>query len=256
MRRSMSGTLTVTVVLMLVGTGLASALTLRAGNLIVEGDGTFFPKALPKSHVAPIKVSMYGHIRTADGSRPSPIRELVLEVDRHSLVETRGLPFCTRAKLIATYTKQARRNCPGAIIGTGFGTGVVELPEQRPVSVSSPITIFNGPRKHGNPTAFGHVHIDYPSPTTYIARGEVQKIDNGRYGYRVVIELPRLLNGYASATYGRITIDRKWRYRGRMLSVANASCADGRLQARVQASFEDGTVLEGTAFKRCRVRKE
>src|SRR6476469_4896426 len=175
MRRSLVVTLMVAAVLTLVGAGLASGLVLRAGNLIVEGDGTFFPKALPKSHVAPIAVSMHGSIRTVDGSRPSPVREIVLEVDRHSLVETRGLPYCTRSKLIATNTKQARRNCPGAIIGSGFGTGIVELPEQRPIEVTSPITIFNGPPKHGNPTAFGHAHIDYPGPTTIVAPAEVQK---------------------------------------------------------------------------------
>jgi hypothetical protein len=256
MRKSFSGALIAVGVLALVGAGLASALTLHAGNLIVEGDGTFFPKALPKDHVAPIRVSMHGRVRTVDGSRPSPVREIVLEVDRHSLVETRGLPFCTRAKLIATNTKQARRNCPDAIIGTGFGTGVVELPEQQPVEESSAITIFNGPSKDGNPTAFGHAHINYPAPTTIIAPAEVQKIDAGRYGYRIIVHFPKLINDYGSPTYGRITINRKWRYRGQMLSIANASCADGRLQARVQASFADGTHLAGTAFKRCRVRKE
>lgn len=256
MSRSLAKALIAAAVLVLIGAGLASALTLRAGNLIVQGDGTFFPKALPKNHVAPIAVSMHGHIATVDGSRPSPLRELVLEVDRHSLVETRGLPHCTWPKLVATTTTQARRNCPGSIIGTGFGAGVVELPEQAPIRTSSAVTIFNGPRKHGNPTAFAHAHFEYPGPTTFVASGEVQKIDNGRYGYRIVIEFPKLVNGYGSPTYGRITIDRKWHYRGRTLSIANASCADGRLQARVQASFADGTTLEGTAFKHCRVRKE
>jgi hypothetical protein len=246
----------VTTALILIGAALASALTLRAGNLIVQGDGTFFPKVLPRDRVAPIRASFHGRIRTVDGSRPSPIREMVLEVDRHTLVETRGLPHCTRRKLIATTTKQARENCPGAVIGTGFGTGVVELPEQGPIEVSSPITIFNGPPRNGNPTAFGHAHVDYPGPTTIIASGEVQKIDKGRYGYRISIKIPKLINGYGSPTFGRVTINRKWHYRGRMLSIANASCADGRLQARVQAGFEDGTTLEGTAFKHCRVRRE
>jgi hypothetical protein len=239
----------------LMAAGSAYALHLRAGNLIVDGDGSFHPTALPQNHNAPIRVSMHGSIKTVDGSRPSPLRELVLEVDRHSAPETRGLPRCTRAKLIATTTKQARRLCPGAILGTGFGTVLVGFPEQDPIAVSSPITIFNGPEKNGNPTAIGHAHLDYPSPATYLAGAEIQEIDRGRYGHKIVIDFPRILNGYGSPVYGRIEINRRWQYRGRTLSVANARCADGRLQARIQAAFEDGTLLQGTAFKRCTVKE-
>lgn len=242
-------------VTVLVSAASAYALHLRAGNLVVEGDGNFHPTALPHNHNAPIRVSMHGSIKTVDGNRPSPLRELILEVDRHAAPETRGLPRCSRSKLIATTTKQARRLCPGAIIGTGFGTVVVELPEQDPITASSALTIFNGPEKNGNPTAFGHAHLDYPSPSTYLAQAEIQKIHRGRYGYKIVIDLPRILNGYGSPVYGRFEINRKWRYRGKTLSVANARCADGRLQARIQAFFEDGTFLEGTAFKHCTVRR-
>jgi len=235
--------------------GSATGLLLRAGNLVVNGDGDFAPRSLPKDHVVPIEAFMHGRIRTVDGTRPSPLREMILKVDKHTLVETRGLPKCSRRKLIATTTKQGRQLCPGAIIGTGFGTGVAELPEQAPIRVSSPITIFNGPEVDGNPTAIGHVHIDYPSPTTYLVQGEVERIHNGRYGYRIVIDFPKLLNDYASAVYGRIKIDRKWTFDGKQMSIANASCADGRLQAKVQLSFKDGTFLQGTAFKRCTVRR-
>jgi hypothetical protein len=37
------------------------------------------------------------------------------------------------------------------------------------------------------------------------------------------------------------------------LSVANARCADGRLQAKIELTFEDGTFLQGSAFKLCKV---
>lgn len=231
----------------------ADALHLRLGNLVVDGDGGFSPTALPRDHVAPIKAFMHGSIGTIDGTRPSPLRQMVLEVDKHTLVETRGLPKCSKKKLIATTTKQARRLCPGAIIGTGFGTGITELPEQAPIRVSSPITIFNGPEVHGNPTGIGHVHIDYPGPTTYVVQAEIERVHHGRYGYRIVIDMPKLVNDYASAVYGRITINRKWTYRGRQLSIANASCADGRLQAKVQLSFKDGSFLQGSTFKRCKI---
>ena len=235
--------------------GSAYALHLRAGNIIVDGDGGFAPTRLPKNRVAPIRAFFHGSVKTVDGTRPSPIRVLTVEFDKHSALETRGLPKCTQAKLLATTTAQARKLCPGAIIGSGFGKGVVELPEQRPIEVSSPITVFNGPVEQGNPIAIGHVHIDYPGPTTYLLPGVIHKVNHGRYGYKLVIDFPKLVNGYGSPTYGRLTINRKWKYGRKTLSYASARCADGRLQARVQAAFEDGTFLQGTAFKHCTIRR-
>jgi hypothetical protein len=245
----------VIVVVALIGAGSAYALHLRAGNLIVDGDGGFSPKALPKDHDAPIKAFLHGRIRTLDGTRPSPLRQLVLLIDKHSSVETEGLPKCSRAKLVATTTKQARKLCPGAIVGTGFGTAVVELPEQAPIEASSAITIFNGPEVHGNPTGIGHAHLDYPTPTTYLVQSEIETIHDGRYGYRVEIDFPKIVNDYGSGIYGRFTINRKWQHKGETLSYANARCADGRLQAEVQLTFKDATLLRGTAFKPCTVLK-
>jgi hypothetical protein len=231
--------------------GGASGLTLRFGNIIASGDGGFAPTALPRDHDAPIKLFGHGKIRTVDGTRPSPLRKLVVELDKHGHAETRGLPKCTRRKLEATTTKQARRACPGAIVGTGFGTALIELPEQQPIEVSSPITVFNGPEMHGNPSGFGHAHIDYPTPTTFLVQAELEKVHNGRYGYRVEVDIPKIVNDYGSAISGRIKFDRKWMYKGKLLSVANARCADGRLQGRIELFFKDGTFLQGAAFKPC-----
>ena len=231
--------------------GGASGITLRFGNLIASGNGGFAPTALPRDHDAPIKLFGHGRIRTVDGTRPSPLRKIVVELDKHGHAETRGLPKCTQKKLVATTTAQARRMCPGAIIGTGFGTALIELPEQAPVEASSPITIFNGPERHGNPTGIGHAYLTYPVATTYLVQAELEKVNNGRYGYRVEVDLPKIVNDYGSGIYGRIKIDRKWTYRGKRLSVANARCADGRLQARIELTFKDGTFLQGSAFKPC-----
>lgn len=241
--------------LVLVAASGAYGLRLQLGNLVVNGDGGFAPTALPRDYDAPIKLFGHGRISTVDGTRPSPLRKLVLELDRHGHPETRGLPKCSKGRLVATTTKVARSLCPGAIIGKGFGTVLIELPEQRPIEVSAPITIFNGPEVNGNSTGIGHAHLDYPSPTTYLVQAEIEKVDNGRYGYRIEIDFPKIVNDYGSGIYGKVTIDRKWTFKGKRLSIANARCADGRLQAKLQLTFKDGTFLQGTAFKRCTVRR-
>lgn len=255
MRKTLLRTLIVVCALGLVGAGAAEAIKLRIGNIVITGDGGFTPTALPKHENAPIK--LYGHAKfsTVDGSRPSPLRRLVLEFDKHGAVETRGLPKCTWQKLIATTTARARANCRGAIVGKGFGTALVELPEQQGIKASSPLTLFNGPKKHGNPTVLGHAHLDYPAPTTYVILIEIEKISNGRYGFRTVADFPRIVNDYGSPLYGRLTIGRTWKYKGKTLSFANAHCADGRLQAKAQFSFKDGSFVQGVVFKPCQVRK-
>ena len=239
----------------LIGVGAAQAITLRIGNIVITGDGGFSPTTLPKTENAPIK--LYGHatFSTTDGTRPSPLRTLTLEFDKHGAVETRGLQKCTMAKLVATTTARARKVCKDAIVGTGFGTALVELPEQRPIEASSPLTLFNGPVKHGNPTVFGHAHLDYPAPTTYVILIEIQKVHHGRYGFKTVANFPRIVNDYGSPISGHLTIGRTWKYKGKTLSYANARCADGRLQAKAEFTFKDGSFVQGTVFKPCKVKK-
>lgn len=255
MRKTLLRTLIVIAAIALVGAGGADAIKLRVGNIIISGDGGFTPTTLPKHENAPIKLFGHSKFSTTDGSRPSPLKTLTLEFDKHGEVETRGLQKCTMGKLVATTTKVARKLCSNAIVGKGFGTGIVALPEQRPIKVSSPLTLFNGPVRHGNPTVLGHAHIDYPGPTTYVILIEIQRVHHGRYGFKTVANFPRIVNGYGSPVSGHLTIGRTWKYKGQTLSYANARCADGRLQARAEFTFESGDFVQGTLFKPCKVRK-
>jgi hypothetical protein len=254
MKRSRwSKVLVVAAVFALLATGSASALRIWVGNIIAQGDGGFAPRALPQDHDAPIKLFGHGRIHTVDGTRPSPLRKAVIELDKHGHAETRGLEKCTMGKLIATTTKEARKACPGAIVGTGYGTALIELPEQRPIEASSALTIFNAPEKDGNPTGIGHAYLNYPVPTTYLVEAELETVHHGRYGYRVEVDFPKIANDYGSPISGRLKIDKKWIYKGMRLSVANARCADGRLQAKIELTFKDGTFLQGSAFKLCKI---
>jgi hypothetical protein len=255
MRRALLRTLFVAVAALLLAAGAAQAIKLQIGNIVIVADGGFSPQTLPKHENAPISLHGSATFKTRDGTRPSPLRTLTIEFDKHGAVDTEGLPKCTMAKLTATTTQQARKNCRGSIVGTGFGTALIQLPEQRPIEASSPLTLFNGPEKHGNPTVLGHAHLDYPAPTTYVISIEIERIHHGRYGFRTVAHFPRIVNGYGSPISGHLTIGREWTYRGKKHSYANAHCADGRLQAKGEFSFEDGSFVEGTVFKPCKVRK-
>jgi hypothetical protein len=251
MLKTVLRTILVVSLLALVGAASAYALRIQAGNIIVITDGGFSPTTLPKDRFAPIKAHGFAKFETADGGIPPILDQIIFWFDKHGAVETRGLPVCTPAKLAATTTPQARKLCPGAIVGTGFGKAVVNFPEQGPIPASSPITIFNGPKKNGNPTVLAHAHLTVPGPTTFVVPIEIQKVHDGRYGFKTVAKIPKIAGGYGTPTYGRLAIGREWTYKGKTLSYINASCPDGRLQAKGQFTFKDGTFLQGNLLKPC-----
>jgi hypothetical protein len=252
MRKTVLRASAVAAVLLLAVVGSALALRLQVGNIVVTTDGGVSPTTLPRHEFAPIRLHGYGAISTVDGTTPPVLEQIVLWFDKHGSVVTRGLPVCTAGKLAATTTKQARKLCPGAIVGTGFGKAVVNFPEQPPIPASSPITIFNGPPKHGNPTVLAHAHLTVPAPTTFVVPIEIQKVNDGRYGFKTVATIPKIAGGFGTPIYGRLSIGKTWQYKGKTLSYANASCPDGRLQAKGQFKFKDGTLLTGTLLRPCR----
>lgn len=228
---------------------------LRAGELIIVGHGGFRPETLPKFHNAPITIYGGGKLSTVSGKLPPILEELAFEFDKHGAVDTTGLEVCTAGKLQATDVPAARRACPNAIVGKGFGTGIVQFPEQKPIPVSSPLTIFNGPRVHGEASILGHFYTTVPIATTFIVPVVIEKIHNGVYGYRVKANIPKIAGGAGHPISGHLTVGRKWTYRGKKHSYVNARCETGHLQARGEFTFNDGTFLTGTFFRPCRVAR-
>jgi hypothetical protein len=233
----------------------AYALELRVGDLIVNAEGGFAPKALPKTENAPITLHGGGKVSTVSGALPPILQTITIEFDRHGSVVTTGLPVCSSAKLQSTTVAVARRSCPGAIVGEGYGHAIVKFPEQAPIPVSSPITLFNGPRKHGFPTVLAHAYTTVPAPTTFIVPIVIETIHEGVYGYRTKATIPKIAGGSGIPISGSLKIGKKWTYKGKRYSYVNARCETGHLQARGQFTFNDGTFLSGTFVRPCSVRK-
>lgn len=228
---------------------------LRAGNLVLVGRGGFAPEALPKHRNAPIILHGAGHISTVNGELPPILERVEAEFDRDGAIDTTGLGVCTTRKLAATTVADARRVCSDAIVGEGVGHGVIKFPEQAPIPVSSPLTLFNGPREHGFDTVIGHGYLNVPVPTTYIVPIVIEKINKGVYGYRINVKIPPIAGGYGIPISVKGKVGRKWTFRGQEHSYLNARCETGHLQARGKFSFNDGTVLSGTILKPCMVRQ-
>jgi hypothetical protein len=235
----------------------AGANKIVAGNLVIDFGFGSAPKALPSDHDDPIKFWGHSNIRTRDGSAPEPVSHVTVEFDKFGHLETRGLERCSTAKLVATTPSQARKLCPGAVVGTGFGKAAINFPEQAEITAGSPVTFFNGPEIDGDPSVIIHAHLDVPAPTTYLIPVQIERISKGIYGYRIEADIPPIAGGYGTPTDFRFNINRDWTYQGKELSYVNARCPRSQtLRARIEASFGTETVLHGSFTDPCRIRND
>jgi hypothetical protein len=247
----MVGALLAAIVSLLVGP--AGAATVRVGTLVLHADGSFEPRLLPKHRYAPIHFQGYGQIKTTDRSMPPALQHVELEFDHDGHLTTTGLPVCPLPKLEGATTAQARQRCPDAIVGSGHVAAVVNLVGLARVDLQVPLTLFNGPKRNGNPTVFGHARAPFPISETYVIVAPVQR-RHGTYGYRSAFDIPPIAGGFGSLTRIDAKIGRDYRFHGRQLSYASARCSDYILQTRGLFSFADGTIISGSVFKTCTPR--
>jgi hypothetical protein len=219
---------------------------IRMGNLILTVNGDFAPKKLPRNKLTPVKLNVSGAIKTADGTHPAALREVVVDFDKNSAVDVSGLPTCTQAKLVATDTATAKKSCRGAIVGEGSTEVKVEFPEQKPFNARGPLVFFNGGKKGGKITLFIHAYVAVPAPTALITTTTISKQRSGRYGIHTVSKVPVIAGGSGSVTSFDFTVNKK------LGDYSLAKCPDGHLNARVtKALFDDGTNGSGTFVRSC-----
>jgi hypothetical protein len=246
MRKRLVLTLALGAVVALVVGGIAVAAkptVVQVGNLKLTFNGGFTPKALSKKKLTPINLNVSGKIQTTDGKHPPALKEFILEADRNSGVNAKGVPTCKQGKLEATTTASAEKACKKAIIGKGT-TGVeVEFAEQAPIPIKSKLLLFNGGVKGGKTTIFIHAFLTSPVAAAIVTTVKIQKHKNGRYGLKSVASIPKIAGGAGSVTNFNLTIKKK----GYLL----AKCPDGHIDAQGEAIFANGVRAKGQVTRPC-----
>jgi hypothetical protein len=227
--------------------GIATAgggpVTVESGNIKLTVDGGFKPTKLPKKKLVPIKFLASGKIQTKDGSHPPALKEVLLEADKNSAVNVKGVPTCKASKLQSRDTKSAERACKKAIIGSGTTKVEIAFPEQNPIPVSSKLVVFNGGVKGGKTTLYIHAYITVPTPAAIVTTVKIKRIHKGRYGVGSVSTIPKIAGGSGSVTSFSLAINKK--------GVILAKCPDGKLQAHATGVFADGTKASATIIRTC-----
>ncbi|MET0559950.1 MAG: hypothetical protein ABW065_15005 [Solirubrobacterales bacterium] len=234
--------------------GIATAekpVKVRAGNLELTFNGSFSPKALSKTKQTPIALTAEGTIATIDGSHPPALKEFLVETDKNGEVNVKGYPTCTSSKLQSQDSTHAKAICKDSIIGSGTTKVEIQFPEQAPIPVNSPLTVFNGGTSGGTTTFYIHAYITVPTPAAIVTTVKIKKIHNGRYGLKSVASVPKIAGGNGSVTFFSLKIDKKFTYKGKKVSVLTAKCADGKLQAHGTAVFSDGTRASAEIIRTC-----
>lgn len=233
--------------------------TFRVGNIILKADGGVSPKALPKKTYAPVTVNVRGQISTADGTHPPAFREAVIDFDRNGKIETTGLPVCKGGQLEARDTKAAKKVCGKTIVGSGSGQIEISFPEQKPIPVSAPITVFNGGTKAGKTTLYIHTFITVPVPSAVVTTVTIKKVKKGRYGLSTVSKIPVIAGGSGSVLSFDIKFGKTYTYKGKKRSYISARCTDGKFLANIiKAMFRNEaggarttTNISGTVIRPC-----
>jgi hypothetical protein len=231
--------------------GAANAALVKVGNLVLTADGGFTPRILPQSSYAPINFEGEANLKAVDGSIPPPLQQLVLDFDRDGRLSTTGIPICQPFQLQEVTPQEARRRCPGAIVGTGRAEAMISVGNQR-LLASSPITLFNGPRLDGKATVILHARTTVPAVQDFVITIPIEK-RGGAFRYRATVDVPPIAGGSGSLVHLDAAVGKRYRLGGKQRSYVTARCGDGVLRTHGRFTFIDGTIIDGSVEKGCTV---
>lgn len=207
----------------------AASTKIRAGNLILTFGGTTSPTKLPKTKYAPVKATIFGKIATSDGTHPSALRETVVDIDKDVKLNVKGLPVCKAGQLTARNTQAAKRVCGETTLGSGVAHAEIAFPEQPPIKLTSPITVFNGGGNAKKSKLLIHTFLTVPVPAAVVTQVAITKRGTGIHA---VAKIPVVAGGSGSVLDFKFKLGRTYRYKGKKMAYSMAKCPDGVFKTR------------------------
>jgi hypothetical protein len=243
---------------LLITATLASAATVQVGNLRITVLSQIKPYKLPRVKPAPIAVFIAGHLETANGQIPPQLQAMKIKVNRHGLLQSRGLAVCHTAQVQPASTERALANCGDALVGSGQFWAHIILPGQEPYPTRGRLLIFNG-RQHGHPALLAQIYTANPFNSSFVIAFAIRRIDQRPYGTELSASFPEALGNWGYLDRIKLTLRREYAYRGQRLSYFNAACPapKGTTRAAFKLAyadfFFDDARLGATVIKSCGV---
>jgi hypothetical protein len=236
------------------------AVKVQKANLVVTFEGTISPSKLPRTGAAPVGVQMGGKIKTTDHTAPPKLEKIVLEINSHGKLQTKGLATCSLGKLRSISSQGAKRACGDALIGSGSVTSRVSLPGQGAFASIGKLQAFNGIHK-GHQAIYAQVASGAPLPLTYVIVFDVKK-KGGQFATQLTGIMPPIASEYGFISAFNLLLRRQYSFHGEKLSYASAGCPAPKGFSQVnfpfaKASFQfaDGRVLSSKLQRKCTARR-
>lgn len=238
---------------------LAQAEVEQKGNLRVTFAGEISPKKLPRQGSAPVEVAVAAEIAsTQAGKNPPQLRKVTIAINRHGYLDPTGLPACRVGDIQPATTANALEACRESLVGQGHFSAKVLLPEQAPFPSRGKIYAFNGTYQ-GRPAILAHVYGTDPAPTSVTLPFTITR-SGGTFGTTLSASLPQATSEWGYVTGLAMSLERRYSYRGKIRSYANAACPapkgfPGAVFPFAKATFGfEGRRLSSTLTRSCRVR--
>jgi hypothetical protein len=240
---------------------MAQATVVQEGNVRIAVLSQVLPYKLPRKGSAPIAVFVSGHLSEPHGGIPPQLREMTVEVNKHGLLQSKGLATCPLSKIQPASTQRALQACGEALIGSGQFWAHIVLPDQGAYPTHGRLLIFNG-RQKGKPVIFVHIFTANPFFSSFVIPFSIQKKSNGAYGTRLTASLPQALGDWGYVDRIKLTLKRKYSFEGKELSYFNAGCPapEGSKRtvfplALASFAFGEGLSISAKVEKACAVKE-
>ena len=114
--------------------------------------------------------------------------------------------------------------CGKTILGTGVSHVEIAFPEQKPILVKSPLTVFNGGESGGKVKLLIHIFITVPIPAAVVTEVTIKRSGTG---IKSVANIPKVAGGSGSAIDFSFKLEPK---KNGKKSFFEARCPDGKFK--------------------------
>lgn len=203
------------------------------------------PKALSKKSYTPVIANVEGKVTTSDGTHPPALREMTVDVDRDVAIDVRGLPACDPGPhLDPQDTPVVKKACGPSTVGRGIAHVEIAFPEQSPILLPLPITIFNGGESGGKVKLLIYTFLTVPAPAAIVTRVTIERRGSGLHS---IAKVPVIAGGSGSLLDFKFKLGRKYAYKGVARSFLAARCPDDAFKVKAGLFFRNEAHTPGAA---------
>jgi hypothetical protein len=222
--------------------------------LVATFGGSVSPMRLSTTEYAPVRWSVFGKIKTSDGTHPSAFREAIIDIDKDVKINVRGYPTCKAGRLATRDAKAALKVCGGAVVGSGnadieiASSELSSLTGNSPLTafgdlLENPLTVFNGGESGGKIKLLIQTFVAMSVPV-------IAEVTISRKGRRLhsVARAPVIADGNGSLVDFKFTLGKTYTYKGKKVGYFEAKCPDGVFKVTVpKVLFKNEAHIPGVA---------